>query len=95
MNRSSAIASLRAHEADLRRFGVTRLYLFGSVAREEGRSGSDVDIFYDHVPGLGLAIVSIRDRLSEILGAPVDATTRLGLHPALRPDIERSAIQVF
>jgi predicted nucleotidyltransferase len=37
MDRDHVIETLRAHEADLHRAGVARLYLFGSVARREGR----------------------------------------------------------
>jgi predicted nucleotidyltransferase len=33
MDREQVIATLRGHEAELQRFGVPRLYLFGSVAR--------------------------------------------------------------
>jgi uncharacterized protein len=33
MNRDEVIATLRAHEAELRAAGVERLSLFGSVAR--------------------------------------------------------------
>jgi uncharacterized protein len=36
---------LRAHEAELERLGVERLYLFGSTARGEATDDSDVDLF--------------------------------------------------
>jgi hypothetical protein len=35
MNRDEAITRLKQHEADLRKLGVERLYLFGSTARGE------------------------------------------------------------
>ncbi|WP_245930835.1 nucleotidyltransferase family protein [Methylobacterium radiodurans] len=38
---------MRASEAELRRSGVQHLWLFGSVARDEARDGSDVDVFVD------------------------------------------------
>jgi uncharacterized protein len=48
MDRETAISLLKAHEAELRRLGVQHLYLFGSTARGEARSDSDVDLFFDH-----------------------------------------------
>jgi predicted nucleotidyltransferase len=37
MKRDAAIATLKAHEAELRRLGVEHLYLFGSTAQGEAR----------------------------------------------------------
>ena len=41
MNRDAAIATLKAHEAELKRLGVRHLYLFGSTARGEARDDSE------------------------------------------------------
>jgi hypothetical protein len=46
MERTETIARLKAHEAELRQFGVQHLYLFGSTARDDAREGSDVDLFF-------------------------------------------------
>ena len=47
MTRTDAIERLRTHRPELRRLGVDRLYLFGSVARDEARDDSDVDLFFE------------------------------------------------
>jgi predicted nucleotidyltransferase len=47
MERDDAIARPRAHEVELRQFGVERLYLFGSTARAEATEDADVDPFFD------------------------------------------------
>ena len=44
MTKADALAQLRAHEPDLRAIGIQQLSLFGSVARDEASSGSDVDL---------------------------------------------------
>jgi predicted nucleotidyltransferase len=44
MDRESIIAKLRANEKELRTAGVSRLRLFGSVARGTSGPGSDVDL---------------------------------------------------
>jgi uncharacterized protein len=38
------IATLRAHETELRQAGIRRLSLFGSVARDDANVDSDVDL---------------------------------------------------
>ena len=68
-----------------------------SVARDEARDGSDVDLFVDpDYERFGFVkLIRVEDRLSRELGSAVDLTTRDGLHPHLRPAIEREAIQVL
>jgi predicted nucleotidyltransferase len=45
MNRQRALELLTRSKPELQtRFGVTRLALFGSTARDEASGGSDVDI---------------------------------------------------
>ena len=48
MKRATAIAALKAHEAELKRLGVQHLYLFGSTACGEAGEESDVDLFFDY-----------------------------------------------
>jgi uncharacterized protein len=97
MERREAIVRLKKHEAELRALGVNHLYLFGSTAREEARTDSDIDLFFDHERGrLGLyELIDVKERAASILGRPVDIMTRASLHPALRKRIEDSAVLVF
>jgi hypothetical protein len=44
MNREQVIATLQAHEPELRQCGVLHASLFGSVARGEAMPESDIDI---------------------------------------------------
>lgn len=98
MNREEAITRLRSAEAGIRARGVAHLFLFGSVVRNEAGGTSDVDVFIDrdtNVP-LGLmGLVALNHMLEDVLGARVDLGTRGGLHPLIRPEVERQAIQVF
>jgi len=50
MDRQQVIATLRAHEEELRRRGVRHAALFGSVARGEAISTSDIDILIELQP---------------------------------------------
>ena len=97
MSRSDIIFALRAEATRIQELGATSLYLFGSTARDEDRSESDVDLFVDYDPERFsfVELIRLRDRLSDVLGRKADLTTRDGLHPALRANIEAEAIKVF
>lgn len=97
MKRKAALTTLRAHEAELKTLGVERLYLFGSVARDEARADSDVDLFFDfNDPKFSLIeLIGVQNRLGDLLRTPVDVMTRGSLHPVLRANIEQSAVRVF
>lgn len=97
MTRQDALAVLRAHADAIRARGVTALFLFGSVARDEATETSDVDLFADVDYGrFGfVSFMDLRDDLATWLGRKVDFTTRNGLHRDLRDRIARSAIKVF
>ncbi len=97
MKRDEAISRLQQHEAELKRLGVERLFMFGSTARGDAKDDSDVDLFFDHEKGkLGLfELMDVKDRTASILGRKADITTRDGLHPRLRKRIEESAVLVF
>ena len=97
MAERSALGRLREMESELRASGVAALYLFGSFARGEEDSASDLDLFCDLDPRakLGLAFFALADRLSAALGLPVDLMTREGLHPLIRDEVTRTAVRVF
>jgi uncharacterized protein len=98
MNRHEAIDRLQRQAQAIKAMGATSLYLFGSVAQDEGVRNSDIDLFIDYDPNgrfNALDLVGIKQLLESELGVDVDITTRDGLHPMLRSDIEQSAIRVF
>ena len=65
-----------------REYGLTRLGIFGSVARDEQTGDSDVDILIqvDHSQPVGLFKLSgMHFDLQDLLGLPVDLVTDKGL----------------
>ena len=98
MRRNEVLSALKQAEPDLRARGVAALYIFGSIARDEARPGSDVDVFIDKDKSRKFGFDEFMDvyfMIQERLGTAVDYGTREGLHPVLRPTIEREAIRVF
>ncbi|MBS0634158.1 MAG: nucleotidyltransferase family protein [Verrucomicrobia bacterium] len=84
------------HKTDLYSRGVRTLALFGSVARDEGKPRSDVDILVDYDAKKGLfAFVDLKKYLEQILKCDVDLVTKNALHPALKKTILQEAKNVF
>jgi uncharacterized protein len=98
MNKIETIEKLKRRANVIKDMGATSLYLFGSFAQDGARPHSDVDLFIDYDPNghfNAFDLVGIKQFLEGELGVEVDITTRDGLHPMLRADIERSALRVF
>lgn len=98
MQREEVISKLKQAEPTLRGFGVAALYLFGSHARGEAQPDSDVDVFVDPVASGQFGFIPFMDAYETIqsaVGHNVDYGTRTGLHPLLRPEIEREAVRIF
>ncbi|WP_294630205.1 nucleotidyltransferase family protein [uncultured Bacteroides sp.] len=77
------------------RFGVSSLRLFGSVAREEQKETSDVDICVEMKPNLFLRI-ELKKYLEEQLGCPVDVVRmHSNMNDFLRKQIEQDGIYVL
>jgi uncharacterized protein len=98
MTRDEALRKLQGQADAIKALGATSLYLFGSTARNEADANSDVDLFIDYDPRgrfNALDLVAAKRLLEEHLGVEVDLTTRKGLHPLIREEIEAGATRVF
>jgi uncharacterized protein len=100
MRRDEVIAKLKQTEPALRGFGVAALYLFGSYARDEAKSGSDVDVFVDPAADREFGFLPFMDAYETIQKAFGDAaeigySTRTGLSPYVIEDVEREAVRIF
>lgn len=80
-----------------RQYGIAALFVFGSSARGDATSGSDLDLLYDLEPGarLGWEIEDLSDALAEIFGRPVDLVSRAALHPLLKATVLAEARAVY
>jgi len=80
-----------------RRYGIAELLVFGSVARDEASSESDVDLLYRLAPGarLGWEIERLDDELTALFGRPVDLVSATALHPRLHDAVNSEARQLY
>lgn len=76
---------------------IVRMWLFGSVLRDDFSPESDIDVLVqfhpDHVPGLDY--FGMPDELSEILGRSVDLGTPEGLSPYIRKQVMNAARVIY
>ena len=96
MNRERVLELLTRSKPELRaRFGVIRLSLFGSTARDMPKDDSDVDVLvaFDG-PATSKRYFGVQFYLEELLGCSVDLVTEKALRPELRPYIEQERVNV-
>ena len=94
--RQEYIDILRSHADILKaNYGISYMRLFGSVARDEHHSGSDVDLFVV-MPAKAYTLCAAADYLESILGTSVDLIRK---HDNMRPfflnQISKYGIDIF
>lgn len=97
MERDEALRVLSEHREELRRFGVRRLAVFGSVARDEAGPRSDVDVLVEFDPEAHVGLfefVRLKDYLEEVLGREVDLGTFRSLKRRMRERVLGEAVDV-
>ena len=98
MNRQEILGRLRENEGALRARGVTHAALFGSRARGEDRSDSDIDIMVEVDPDARIDLfdyVGIVQYIEDLFPVPVNVANREGLKPCVKPSAEREAVYAF
>ena len=77
--------------ADLcRRYQVRELALFGSAARGEARTDSDIDLLVEFLPETHIGLMDYAGLmldLSKLLGRKVDLVSKNGLKPLIRASV--------
>ncbi len=96
MNRKQTLEILTKLKPELvKRFGVTRLALFGSMVRDEAKNDSDIDIIVSFDgPATSEKYFGVQFLLEDHLGLPVDLVTEKAMRVELRPFIEQEAVNV-
>lgn len=96
MDKHATLQLLNTHGPEIReRFGVRRLSLIGSVARDEAGNDSDVDVLVEFEGSETFqGYFGLKFFLEDLFKKPVDVVTETGLRPAFRPYVEEDAIEI-
>lgn len=95
MRRDEVLATIRNHWNEIETFNVQALFLFGSVARDEARPDSDIDLLVEFAgPATFDGYMGLKIYLEDLFGCSVDLVTHRALKPRLRPMVEKEAIRV-
>lgn len=72
MKQKEVLELLREHKQEFEeQYGITKLGIFGSVARDEAVDNSDVDVVVEMAPDM-FARANLKEELETILGTKVD-----------------------
>jgi predicted nucleotidyltransferase len=96
LDREYILAELRQLKPELNKlYGVSRLGLFGSFARDEAKAESDIDVVVEMDEPDLFTMVHIKETLEEDFQRPVDVIHyRPLMNQFLKSRIERDAIYV-
>jgi len=97
MRRNDAIQILQEEAQALTDcYPISALFLFGSVARDEAREDSDINILVEFSHPIGLfQLISLKGDLEALLGRRVDIGTRRSLKPQVKGRVLEEAIRIF
>ena len=97
--RDEIIEKIRSHYSYLSsEFGVKKIGLFGSVARQSENADSDIDLIVEFDRQVGIKFVLLADYMEEVFNRKVDILTTEGIRnigvKSVSEDIERDIIYV-
>ena len=79
-----------------KKYGIISLRLFGSMARNEQKSDSDIDLFVETETPNPFLLMDAKEYIENSIGRPVDIIrNHRNLNPRLRKRIERDGITIF
>ncbi|MBI4281194.1 nucleotidyltransferase family protein [Candidatus Uhrbacteria bacterium] len=80
----------------LKKAGVKRSALFGSVVRGEATDESDIDILVEPPDGIGLfRFIGLEQELQDALGRRVDLVSFNGLKPRIRDRVLHEQVPIL
>lgn len=96
MSLQSITKILLDQKEQLRRFGLTRIGIFGSTARGEEQITSDIDLLLDFDPTQKTYknFFASTTLLETLFNRPVDVVTPQALSPYIKPHIEKDITYV-
>ena len=88
MNKQTILNYLKNHKQILNeKYGISKLGLYGSYARDEATSSSDVDIFYDTSDNFSIGMLefsSLIQKMEDDLKTKVDLVSLESMNPIIK-----------
>jgi predicted nucleotidyltransferase len=95
MRKNQIITIIQQHLSEIQNFGVKSLAIFGSVARNEATSESDVDLLVEFEGKVTFdRYMDLKFYLEDRLAMKVDLVTQKMLKPQIRLTVEKEALRV-
>lgn len=80
----------------LKKNGVSKAALFGSIVRGQENEDSDIDILVDYIEGVTLLdVAGLQFELEQILGRKVDLVSEKFLHRRIRDRVNNEQIKIL
>lgn len=76
-------------------YGAERVYLFGSYARGDMTSGSDIDLRIDKGSIRGLAFAGLLGDLEDALGTHVDLISTAGMDEDFLREVQKDEVLLY
>ncbi len=93
MKRDEALRLLHEHQAELAKYHVKSLAVFGSVARDEAQPDSDVDVLVEFDQPVGMFhFIRLKRQLELLLETSVDLATPDAIRESMRSQIFSEAV---
>lgn len=96
MRKDDALNLLEGHKQEMvRQFGIRHLAVFGSIARDEAREDSDVDVLVEFEGGATFdKFMGLKIYLETLLETRIDLVTPSAIRPRMKPLIEKDLVYV-
>ena len=88
------LKKIELHRDEIKKFGVKKLGIFGSVVRGEETSTSDIDFLVEFEKNTFDAYMGLNFFLEDLFGCDVDLAIADSLKPRMRPIILKEVIYV-
>ena len=95
MIKEKVLQLLKEHGEEIRRFNIQKMFIFGSVARDEKTLYSDIDILIKFEgPASYDLYMELKFYLEGLLGRKVNLITEGALRSEIRQSVEKELIRV-
>ncbi|MBI2270575.1 MAG: nucleotidyltransferase family protein [Bacteroidetes bacterium] len=91
-NKEQLIILIKKHQTEIKKFGVTKLGIFGSFVRNEPTPASDIDFLIEFDPPKKTFrnFMGLIDFLESLTGRTIELVTPQSLSPYIGPHILKS-----